>query len=243
MVWQVIVVIGGATSASDISGEIAEVAKEVHISSRSALSGTPKKIEAVGIDGGVNVHDGSKVYADIIIHCTGYKYHFPFLETNGIVTVDDNRVGPLYKHIFPPAFAPSLSFVGMPWKLIPFPRCELQSKWIAGVLSGRISLLSKEDMIADIDAFYSSLDASCIPKQYTHNMNFQLDYEDWLAAECGSPPPEKWRKEMFFIAREKIKTQTERYRDQWDDDDLIIQAHQDFVQFIPELPQVQMLLT
>ncbi|TMW87156.1 hypothetical protein EJD97_020353, partial [Solanum chilense] len=125
----------------------------------------------------------------------------------------------------------------MPWKLIPFPRCELQSKWIAGVLSGRISLLSKEDMIADIDVFYSSLDASCIPKRHTHNMDFQLDYEDWLAAKCGSPPPEKWRKEMFFIAREKIKTQTERYRDQWDDDDLIIQAHQDFVQFIPELPQ------
>lgn len=46
-----------------------------------------------------------------------YKYHFPFLETNGIVTVDDNRVGPLYKHIFPPAFAPSLSFVGLPWKV------------------------------------------------------------------------------------------------------------------------------
>ncbi|KAL3366121.1 hypothetical protein AABB24_010994 [Solanum stoloniferum] len=252
---QVIVVIGAATSASDISREIAEVAKEVHISSRSALSGTPKKvhgyenlwlhsmIEAVGIDGGVNFHDGSKVHADIIMHCTGYKYHFPFLETNGIVTVDDNRVGPLYKHIFPPAFAPSLSFVGMPWKLIPFPRCELQSKWIAGVLSGRISLLSKEDMIADIDAFYSSLDTSCIPKRYTHNMDFQLDYEDWLAAECGSPPPEKWRKEMFFIAREKIKTQTEIYRDQWDDDDLIIQAHQDFVQFIPELPQVQKLST
>lgn len=48
---------------------------------------------------------------------------------------------------------------------------------------------------------------------------------------------------MFFIAREKIKTQTERYRDQWDDDDLIIQAHQEFVQFIPELPQVQKLST
>ncbi|MCD7470141.1 Flavin-containing monooxygenase FMO GS-OX1 [Datura stramonium] len=250
---QVIVVIGGATSATDISREIAEVAKEVHISSRSALSGTPKKlhgyenlwlhsmIDAVGIDGGVNFQDGSKVYADIILHCTGYKYHFPFLETNGIVTVDDNRVGPLYKHIFPLNFAPSLSFVGLPWKLVPFPRCELQSKWIAGVLSGRISLLSKEDMIADIDAFYSSLDASCIPKRYTHNMDFQLDYEDWLAAECGSPPPEKWRKQMFFIARDKLKTQPERYRDQWDDDDLIIQAHQDFAKYIPELDQVQKL--
>lgn len=75
------------------------------------------QIEAVGSDGGVNFQDGSKILADIILHCTGYKYHFPFLETNGIVTVDDNRVGPLYKHVFPPAFAPSLSFVGLPWKV------------------------------------------------------------------------------------------------------------------------------
>ncbi|KAM3308562.1 hypothetical protein P3S67_010306 [Capsicum chacoense] len=173
----VVVVIGGATSANDISREIAEVAKGVHISSRSALSeSTPKKlhgyenlwlhsmIKVVGTDGGVRFQDGSKVCADIILHCTGYKYYFPFLETNGIVTVDDNRVGPLYKDIFPPAFALSLSFVGLLWKLLGFPRCELQSKWIDGILSGRISLLSKKDMIADIDAIYSSLDASNIPK-------------------------------------------------------------------------------
>lgn len=48
-----------------------------------------------------------------------YKYDFPFLETNGVVTVDDNRVGPLYKHVFPPALAPWLSFVGLPWKVVP----------------------------------------------------------------------------------------------------------------------------
>ncbi|PHU14697.1 Flavin-containing monooxygenase FMO GS-OX-like 3 [Capsicum chinense] len=181
--WTVVVVIGGATSANDISREIAEVAKGVHISSRSALSeSTPKKlhgyenlwlhsmIEVVGTDDGVRFQDGSKVYADIILHYTGYKYHFPFLETNGIVTVDDNRVGPLYKDIFPPAFALSLSFFGLLGKLLGFPRCELQSKWIAGILSGRISLLSKKDMIADIDAIYSSLDASNIPKWYTHNV-------------------------------------------------------------------------
>ncbi|XP_006366746.1 flavin-containing monooxygenase FMO GS-OX-like 4 isoform X1 [Solanum tuberosum] len=251
---QVVVLIGGAASATDISREIAEVAKEVHISSRSATSGVPMKlpgydniwlhnmIEAVGSDGGVNFQDGSKILADIILHCTGYKYHFPFLETNGIVTVDDNRVGPLYKHVFPPTFAPSLSFVGLPWKVIPFFLCELQSKWIAGVLSGRISLPSKEDMNADIEAFYSSMAASCIPKRYTHNMDdSQFDYDDWLAAECGSPPSEEWRKQMYFISRKNKKTLPETYRDEWDDDDLIIQAHEDFVKYIPELSQEQKL--
>uniref|UniRef100_M4F6E5 Flavin-containing monooxygenase n=1 Tax=Brassica campestris TaxID=3711 RepID=M4F6E5_BRACM len=53
---------------------------------------------------------------------------------------DDNRVGPLYKHIFSPASAPSLSFIGITWKVLLFHLFELQSKWIAGVLSGRITL-------------------------------------------------------------------------------------------------------
>lgn len=35
MVWQVVVLIGSASSADDISREISEVAKEVHIASRS----------------------------------------------------------------------------------------------------------------------------------------------------------------------------------------------------------------
>jgi len=47
---------------------------------------------------------------------------------------------------------------------------ELQSKWIAGVLSNRIALPSKEEMVEDAEAFYSSLEATGTPKRYTHNM-------------------------------------------------------------------------
>jgi hypothetical protein len=46
-----------------------------------------------------------------------YSYTFPFLDTKGMVAVDDDRVGPLYEHTFPPALAPSLSFVGIPRKV------------------------------------------------------------------------------------------------------------------------------
>ncbi|CAF1859730.1 unnamed protein product [Brassica oleracea var. botrytis] len=58
------------------------------------------QIERVHEDGSVVFQNGKTILADVIMHCTGYKYHFPFLETNGIISVDDNRVGPLYKHIF-----------------------------------------------------------------------------------------------------------------------------------------------
>lgn len=29
----------------------------------------------------------------------------------------DNNVGPLYEHVFPPFLAPSIGFVGLPWKV------------------------------------------------------------------------------------------------------------------------------
>ncbi|VVA32828.1 PREDICTED: flavin-containing monooxygenase [Prunus dulcis] len=241
---QVVILIGGAASSADISRELAGVAKEVHIASRSvadeAIGKQPgydnmwlhSMIKSAHDDGNVAFQDGSVVVADIILHCTGYKYHFPFLETNGIVTVDDNRVGPLYKHVFPPALAPSLSFVGLPWKVVPFPQFELQSKWIAGLLSNRIALPSKEEMMEDIKAFYSLLEASGLPKRYTHNLgDCQFEYNDWLAALCGCPVSEEWRKKMYLEVSKNRHARPETYRDEWEDDHLILQAHEDFKKY------------
>lgn len=71
----------------------------------------------------------------------------------------------LYQHIFPPNAAPTLSFVGLPWKVVPFAQYELQAKWIARVLSGRVSLPSRTAMEADIDHFYATLEREGIPKR------------------------------------------------------------------------------
>jgi hypothetical protein len=46
-----------------------------------------------------------------------YEYSFPFLGDDATISVDDNRVGPLYKHVFPPQVAPQLSFIGLPLKV------------------------------------------------------------------------------------------------------------------------------
>ncbi|GMP95878.1 hypothetical protein CsSME_00044757 [Camellia sinensis var. sinensis] len=241
---QVVILIGSAASAVDISRDIAGVAKQVHIASRSVTDGTIGKlpgynnmwlhsmIESVDRNGTVVFQDRSAVRADVILHCTGYMYHFPFLDTNGIVTVDDNSVRPLYKHIFPPPLAPQLSFVGLPWKVIPFPLCEIQSKWIAGVLSGRIALPSSGEMMADVEAFYRTLDVSGIPKRYTHNLAAsQFEYYDWLAAECGYPAAEKWRNQMYSAATKNRMARPETYRDEWDDQHLVSQANEDFIKY------------
>ncbi|XVE57699.1 hypothetical protein DITRI_Ditri04bG0110500 [Diplodiscus trichospermus] len=126
---QVVILIGSSASAVDVCRDLAAVAKEVHVASRSVADETYTKqhgydnlwfhsmIDSAREDGTVVFRNGKVVLADVIMHCTGYKYHFPFLDTNGIVTVDDNRLGPLYKHVFPPALAPCLSFIGIPWKV------------------------------------------------------------------------------------------------------------------------------
>ncbi|CAA7044017.1 unnamed protein product [Microthlaspi erraticum] len=181
-------------SGDDISRDIAGFAKEVHVASWSNPADTYIKqtghpnlwmhsmIERVLENGSVVFQNGKTVLAHVIMHSTGYKYDFSFLDTNGSVTVDDNRVGPLYKHIFPPPLAPSLSFVG--YHVIPFPMFELQSKWIAGVLSGRIMLPSKEDMLMEIKNLYATLEGEGIPKRYTHSLGINhFEYNDWLASQ------------------------------------------------------------
>lgn len=80
-------------------------------------AGIGMQLERLCEEGRVVFGDGSVVVADAVIYCTGYNYSFPFLDTAGAVTIDDNRVGPLFEHVFPPSLAPSLSFVGIPRKV------------------------------------------------------------------------------------------------------------------------------
>ncbi|KAK9716420.1 hypothetical protein RND81_06G231700 [Saponaria officinalis] len=260
VVFQVVIVIGASASAIDITRDIAGVAKEVRVVVRRSEGGIifwdklrlsnmyfhpmnwglpyplagPDKAYA---DGRVGFQDGTEVIADVILHCTGYKYHYPFLHTDGAVNVDDNRVGPLYKHVFPPALAPGIAFVGIPNFVITSVLFELQSKWIAGVLSERISLPSEETMMLDVEAFYSKLEASNVPKRHTHRLNdFKFELEDWLAKECGCPPIAEWRKNMFHSSLTSFIAQPETYRNELDCSEVLYeQAEQEFRQYlVPE---------
>jgi hypothetical protein len=76
-------------------------------------------VDSILDDGQARFTEGAAVAADAILYCTGYRYHFPFLDLDELSVDDDNRVGPLYKHVFPPKYAPNLSFVGLPAKVRP----------------------------------------------------------------------------------------------------------------------------
>ncbi|XP_037426923.1 flavin-containing monooxygenase FMO GS-OX-like 4 isoform X1 [Triticum dicoccoides] len=248
---QVVVIIGYNPSGMDISRDIAGVAKEVHVAIRAAPaemeSTTAHAIANLWLhpmihraeeDGSMVFQDGSRVRADAIVHCTGYKYNFPFLGDDdggdSVITVDDNRVDPLYKHVFPPRLAPRISFVGLPFKAIPFLVFQLQSSWVAGVLSGRIELPSPEEMMQDVAAFYTDMEARGRPKRFTHDLGAgTFEYEDWLVERCGLESIEEWRRVIYVTARGRIRDRPESYRDEWDDDaQLLEQAHRDLGKYL-----------
>uniref|UniRef100_A0A803LI71 Flavin-containing monooxygenase n=1 Tax=Chenopodium quinoa TaxID=63459 RepID=A0A803LI71_CHEQI len=229
---QVVVIIGNGASAYDISRDISAVAKEVHLSSRSPNAKFVKLDHCCNIwqhsaiyiakeNGTIEFEDGSSVEANSILHCTGYKYEFPFLNINGIVSVDDNRVGPLYKHVFPPALAPWLSFVGLPQKssndllhdqILIFDMMELQSRWIARVLSRKVDLPSKEQMMADVQKYYQQMTILRRPKHLTHFLHNFEEYLDWLATQAETLSLE-WRKEIYKETVKCLENREDGYRD------------------------------
>ncbi|CAM6046018.1 unnamed protein product [Sphagnum compactum] len=234
-----VVVIGTGASSDDISRELAEVAKEVHVSGRSWKSSVEfakpvgrhqniwlhSTVKCACEDGTVEFEEGGSTVADVILHCTGYYYYYPFLDTKGLVTAD-NKVGPLYEHVFPPTLAPSLSFVGLPQKVIPFPLSQLQARWIAKVLSGKVQLPSQSEMMKSVQAFYAQFEASGSPMHHLHYLqgDSQFEYDDWLADQTGSEHLETWRLKMYAIAGQNRSDNPETYRDIWPDDDLLEEA-------------------
>uniref|UniRef100_A0A0D9XM99 Flavin-containing monooxygenase n=1 Tax=Leersia perrieri TaxID=77586 RepID=A0A0D9XM99_9ORYZ len=224
---QIVIVIGLGASGVDIAREVSKVAKEVHIASRYTEDRLGKvdmyqnvwlhsEVDCIQDDGQVRFSEGSVVAADTILYCTGYRYHFPFLDMEGL-TVDDNRVGPLYKHVFPPKHAPNLSFVGLPVKTIIFQLFELESRWVARALSGRAKLPSSVAMAAAVEEDYQRMEAAGKPKRHTHSlMPDWVEYMDWLAAQVGEAPVEERRREMYEKALRCIWSMDDSYRDNWE---------------------------
>ncbi len=94
--------------------------------------------------------DGSKHDFDVIVQCTGYNISFPFLDS--LVQVGANNEVDLYHRVVHPDHE-NLFFVGLVQPIGPvMPVAELQSRWIMKLLNGEVSLPSKKEMQAAIDA-------------------------------------------------------------------------------------------
>jgi dimethylaniline monooxygenase (N-oxide forming) len=96
----------------------------------------------------VQFADGTRVHADVVVYCTGYRITFPFFDAD-FLSAPDNRIE-LFRRVFLPANR-SLAFVGLlqPLGAI-MPLAEEQGRWLADYLDGRYHLPPRRALEADI---------------------------------------------------------------------------------------------
>ncbi|XP_022091406.1 flavin-containing monooxygenase FMO GS-OX-like 2 [Acanthaster planci] len=181
---QTVVLLGAGNSGVDISLDLHVHAKRVYLSHlhppvQGVLPGNMQQVSGIKAVRGssVDFSDGRSVEADALILCTGYLYNFPFLTPECEVTVDRKRVSPLYKHVIHTKF-PSLSFVGLVWRVCPFLLMSCQVRFVISALEERMTLPSKEEMDADTQKDY---DYRCkvlkMPHHYAHKLgDMQWEY-------------------------------------------------------------------
>lgn len=149
-----VVVVGNSASGADISNQIAEhCTLPLLWSSKSTnlfVSATPTDARRrelppikrfLSATRGVEFEDGTRVDdIDAIVFATGYFYSLPFLAdvTPQLIT-DGARVNNTYMHLFSSA-RPTLAFLALPQRVIPFPTAEAQAAVLARVYSGRLAL-------------------------------------------------------------------------------------------------------
>lgn len=158
--------IGARASGVDIAREIGLVAKCVYLSDSSCERreeyGTiirMPRTRSVGMTGEVMFSNESNDEwsandIDVILLCSGYDYSFPFITEESnlelTATVGERRVQPLYEQLWH-AHHPSLSFIGLPLQVVPFPFCEIQAEAVVSqwtMQAGSIPLPSFSERIA-----------------------------------------------------------------------------------------------
>ncbi|CAI5499283.1 unnamed protein product [Closterium sp. Naga37s-1] len=201
------------------------------------VSSAQPKIKQANPDGTVEFEDGFTCHADVIMHCTGYHYSFPFLALpTSLLSVDTGRVTPLFRHVLPPAFGPSLSFIGLPWKVVPFPLCQLQARWVAQLLSSQLPVPPRSDMEGGVRRLYARMEEQGVPERYAHRLDMeQFPYMDSLSTDCGGTPLPAWRREMYEAVRRLKKAFPGSYRDEWMEWGLVAAAQEDFEGLLQEL--------
>ena len=148
---QDLLVVGASYSAEDIALQCWKYgAKSVTISYRTEPMGFdwPDNIDErpllthVQADGVVHFQDGSAKRFDVIIFCTGYKHHFPFLPDD-LRLKTSNRLWPmgLYKGVVWER-NPKLFYLGMQDQYYTFNMFDVQAWFARDVILGRISLPS-----------------------------------------------------------------------------------------------------
>ncbi|KAF4314188.1 Flavin-containing monooxygenase FMO [Botryosphaeria dothidea] len=156
-----VIVVGNSASGLDIGGQISTVCSLPLINSikgESYMSRGPppkfkKEVQPIKhLDASTRTatfEDGStESDIDAIVFCTGYLYSLPFLsDLEPALVSDGTRVENTYQHVFYTPH-PTLTFLVLNQRIIPFPTSEVQSAVVARTLAGRLTLPAAPQMRA-----------------------------------------------------------------------------------------------
>jgi hypothetical protein len=129
--------------------------------------------------------NGDEADIDVLLLCTGYHYHFPFLSEECRVQISDGRITPLYKHLIH-IDHPTLAFVGILRLISPFLQFDIQVRFFLASLTGNVKLPSKEAMLLDTEADFQRRLAEGLPARHAHVLGpRQWEYHSELADMAG----------------------------------------------------------
>ena len=217
-----VIVIGNSASGVDIAHQISTVAKLPVLNSSRSESPlsfgaswkrpVPEISEFLPLSAGdraVRFKDSSiETNIDAVLFCTGYYYNFPFLPSLQRQLID---TGERVKHLYRQTFFidhPSLAFIGLPSKILPFRTFEGQAAAIARVWANRLALPSKivMEQLEEQEVLKRGNGRGFHVLPVPQDVNYHDDMVDWAstAGDCehGKLPPkwsdkERWQRSIF----------------------------------------------
>jgi hypothetical protein len=193
---QTVLCIGARASGSDLAREISQHAQHVYLSDSTAekqatlgkLTLVPRTM-AMKDDNRVEFGNNCPVspQVDTVIFCSGYDYSFPFIneKSNLPLVTGQRRVMPLYKQLWH-AKRPSVSFLGLPHSVVPFPMFELQAEAVLSkLLSHELPPRSVRLKEAEEDAVRGGPNETGRVEDTHYLGAAQWDYERDLAKMAG----------------------------------------------------------
>ncbi|KAF7544286.1 hypothetical protein G7046_g9814 [Stylonectria norvegica] len=158
-----VIVVGNSASGVDVSIQLSAVAKlPILVSERekptpgqlveekSWAANVPEIAEFLPDQRAVRFINGQiEKDIDAVIFCTGFHYSYPFLNSlePSIVVPSGSHAAHLWEHILYTA-DPTLAFLSVPQRVVPFPIAEAQSAVLARIWSGRLRAPTRTEMDA-----------------------------------------------------------------------------------------------
>lgn len=107
------------------------------------------------VAGGVELEDGARIDADVVIFGTGFRQEVPFVEEAiRSQILDEEGTFRLHRHLVHPD-VPGLGFCGFASGLYSQLTSELGARWLAEHFQGRIRLPPREEALAEVDEHLS----------------------------------------------------------------------------------------